>query len=381
MRIGVATVHTPGIRGGAEFLADGLVSALQEAGHPIHRITMPFHFAPPEAAEHALAAWQAQDFSRFDGGRIDRMICLKFPAYALSHPDKRVWLLHQHRPAYDLYGTPHGFAAGDPASERLRAAIRAADQTHLRAARSVHTIARRVSRRLLDDSGIASTPLYHPPADAGRFAAREALPYLLVPSRIEALKRQDLVIRALALTQKPITALIAGDGGQRSAVEALARSLGLDDTRVRFLGPVSRAELIALYGRALAVFFGPRDEDYGYVTLEAMLSGKPVITCSDSGGPLEFVVNGETGVVSDPQPDEIADHLDRLFSDPAHARRLGEAGRARYDSLDISWSNVVEALAGPDPAGKTGPDKMMLHKTRLDKTGPDKTGPDKTGTH
>ena len=92
------------------------------------------------------------------------------------------------------------------------------------------------------------------------------------------------------------------------------------------------------------MFFGPFDEDYGYVTLEAMLSAKPVITCSDSGGPLEFVVPGETGHVVPPEPEAIAQAIEDLAADAALAADMGRNGRAHYESLDINWQNVVQKL-------------------------------------
>lgn len=352
MRVGIATVFTPGIHGGAEFLADGLVAAVREAGHQVHRISPPFFYDAPASAGRALEQCQAMDFMRYDGGLIDRMICLKFPAYAIPHPDKRVWLLHQHRVAYDLFGTAHGWP-DTPEIAALRQKIAAADALSLGgeapgSARAVYTIAERVCSRLRHYSGIESKALYHPPADAEKFRCADALPYIFVPSRLEALKRQDLFLRALARTPTPVNAVIAGDGGLRAQWQELSEQLGLAD-RVRFVGSISRAEMLEYYARATAVFFGPLDEDYGYITLEAMLSGKPVVTCKDSGGPLEFVVDGETGYVTDPEPEAIAAALSRLMEDPAHARTLGANGRARYEAMNITWSHVVETLLADLP--------------------------------
>jgi glycosyltransferase involved in cell wall biosynthesis len=92
------------------------------------------------------------------------------------------------------------------------------------------------------------------------------------------------------------------------------------------------------------VWFGPLDEDYGYVTLEAMLSSKPVLTCRDSGGPLDFVVDGETGYVTAPEPEAIAERLSELAGDPIKAASMGHAGRERYDALEINWEAVVDRL-------------------------------------
>ncbi|MGL5136884.1 MAG: glycosyltransferase, partial [Beijerinckiaceae bacterium] len=167
-------------------------------------------------------------------------------------------------------------------------------------------------------------------------------------SRLETLKRQRLLIAALAQSRSAFTAVIVGDGGDRAACEALVDELDVR-SRVRFLGAVSRDHLLSLYAQATAVFFGPFDEDYGYVTLEAMLAGKPVITCHDSGGPLEFVVNGETGLVTSPDAAAIADALDRMFAEPAHAASLGQAGQAHYRAKGISWDGVVQRLVEAKP--------------------------------
>ena len=77
------------------------------------------------------------------------------------------------------------------------------------------------------------------------------------------------------------------------------------------------------------VCFPAQDEDYGFVTVEAFASGKPVVTCSDSGGPLEFVHDGVEGLVSAPTPEALAS-------------RLGQAGLAAAQAL--TWPRVVERV-------------------------------------
>lgn len=347
MRVGLATVYTPGIHGGAEFLAEGLGDALKAAGHSLHYLRIPFHFEPPTVAHEVMGIAKAMDFSAYDGGQIDHLICLKFPAYLIEHPRKTVWLLHQHRSAYDLYGGPYGWPRGRPETDQLRETIIAADNESLGKV-PVYTIAERVSQRLREYNGIESTALYHPPANAEQFHRSEPLPYIFAPSRVEALKRQELLLRALALTNRRVQIIFAGTGSRLAQAQSLAAELGLED-RVRFVGEVDRDEMIALYAHALAVFFGPLDEDYGYVTLEAMLAGKPVITCSDSGGPLEFVLHDQTGLIGAPHPAAIAHALEELFSDSAKARELGQAGYERYHAMGINWQSVVEALLQHPP--------------------------------
>ena len=96
------------------------------------------------------------------------------------------------------------------------------------------------------------------------------------------------------------------------------------------------------------VIFPPIDEDYGYVTLEAMLAAKPIVTCTDSGAPLEFVQDDATGLIVEPSPQAMARAMDRLWDDRGWAQVLGEAGRKQYDHLNISWAMVVERLLACD---------------------------------
>jgi len=112
---------------------------------------------------------------------------------------------------------------------------------------------------------------------------------------------------------------------------------------VEFLGIVPEAELVALYAACRAALYVPFDEDYGYVTVEAFLSSKPVVTASDSGGPLEFVEHGANGYVAAPEPAALAEAIDRVFElKEPRLRELGEDGRRRVES--ITWDAVVDRL-------------------------------------
>lgn len=339
MKLLVTANLTPFLHGGADAHIVGLSDALRAHGHQVELIRFPFTFAPEASIEGLMAHCEQLDFECPNGQAIDRVISLQFPGYGVRHPEHVVWIMHQHRAVYELYATQNH----TPAMQALKQKIHAYDQRVLARARARFANSRRVAERLAEYNGLDAMPLYHPPALAGQFRCAPAEPYIFYPSRLESLKRQDLLIEALAQAPGSLPVLIAGEGGQRDRYRALAEKLGLGD-RVRFLGRISEAEKIAFYAHASAVFFGPFDEDYGYITLEAMLSGKPVITCTDSGGPLEFVIDGETGWICPPEPAALADCLAAIAADPARAAAMGRAGRARYESLHIDWSTVVDRL-------------------------------------
>jgi glycosyltransferase involved in cell wall biosynthesis len=350
MRIVIATAQVPFVRGGAEILAEGLMHALRAQGHAAEIVAIPFKWYPPERILEQVLACRLLDVSESGGDSIDRVVGLKFPAYLIPHPHKVLWLLHQFRTAYDLWDNPFGDLHHYPNGPQVREAIQRLDQRLIPEARAVFTISKNVSSRLWRYCGIDSIPLYHPPAAFEEFYGAEAEDYFFYPSRLASLKRQALVLQALAATQRPVRVRFAGSADEPQygeELEMLAHDLDIEH-RVEWLGQVTEAEKRVLYAHALGVIFPPVDEDYGYVTLEAMLASKPLITCTDSGAPLEFVLNDATGLIVEPSPQAMAVAMDQLWDDHDLARALGEAGRKRYDSLNISWMTVVERLVSCD---------------------------------
>jgi glycosyltransferase involved in cell wall biosynthesis len=345
MNVVITTVQTPFVHGGAEALADGLLQALRAAGHSAEIVTVPFKWYPAKIIPEQMLACGLFDITDFNGQRVDKVIGLKFPAYLIPHPDKTIWLLHQHRQAYDLWDHPAGLSH-DPMGAHVRTWIQRADHQVFSQCKSVFTIAGNVSKRLRDFCNLESKPLYHPPAGAERFFTGDAGDYVFFPSRITPIKRQSLVIEALARTKHPVRIRFAGKpdtSAYGAELEAQALRLGVAE-RVEWLGLVSEERKRELYAHCLGVVFAPVDEDYGYITLEAMLAAKPVITCTDSGGPLEFVQQNVTGLIAEPEAGALAEALDRLWLDHPRARRLGADGLGHYDKMNISWSHVVETL-------------------------------------
>jgi glycosyltransferase involved in cell wall biosynthesis len=198
---------------------------------------------------------------------------------------------------------------------------------------------------------LTAEALYHPPRLADKLRADSYGNYVLSVGRLEAVKRIDLAVEAIALADSSIRLVIVGDGSNRPKLEERVEALGISD-RVDFAGWVNDDTLIELYAGALGVVYVPYDEDYGYVTLESFLARRPILTTEDAGGPLEFVEDGINGTVCMPEPSAIADAISKLAADRANAARLGEAGYAR--AKQISWDGVVERLVGATGPLTTG---------------------------
>ena len=341
MNIIVTANTVPFIHGGADYHIEGLIEELKIRGHQVESIRFPFQFSPNSEVTNLMAFCESQNYICPNGQAVDRVISLQFPAYGVHHTSHVIWLMHQHREAYDLY-------PDHPTSEQalLRDQIVDYDNRTIAIAAKVYTNSACVSSRLQKFNHIESEPLYHPPHGWQHFYNQEAQDFIFFPSRLEELKRQGLLIEAAVHLKSPVKIIIGGIGGQGEAYQAKIDKLDLAD-KVRLIGRFSEQEKFTYYAQCLAVFFAPKDEDYGYITLEAMLSSKPVITCADSGGPLEFVEDQVTGYVCDPDPKAIARAIDKLYEDKQKAKSMGQAGYNKYHSANISWDNVIETLLRP----------------------------------
>jgi glycosyltransferase involved in cell wall biosynthesis/SAM-dependent methyltransferase len=358
MRIGVLRTQVPFVTGGAERHAANLVKALNTRGFEATEITLPFKWYPGEVlADHILAA-KMIDVSEAEGVVVDLTIGLKFPAYLANHPNRLFWVLHQHRQAYDQWDLGTSDLLDDPQGEALRALIHQEDrQAFENSPHPLYANSNNVAGRLEKHLGLASRALYHPPPNADALRQGSYGDYLFVPGRINPSKRLELSLQALAVSNGSTKLVIAGTAENpdyQKHLHQMAQDLGVS-SRVTWTGAVDDATLIRYYAGARSVVFVPQDEDYGYITLEAMLSGKPVITVTDAGGPLEFITHDIEGLITSPDAHALGAAFDHLSGDATAAERLGQAGLARYRAQNISWDHVVETLTGQSGAGAVEP--------------------------
>jgi len=337
VRVAVAAPQVPFVRGGAELMAEDLVDALRARGHEAELVTIPFKWYPGARALDQAFLWRLVDLTESDGRPIDRLIATKSPAYAVRHPNKVAWVLHQFRQAYDYDRTELGQFSESAEDRATRAAIERLDAVALGEARRVFATSRNVADRLRRFNGIDATVLPHPP-QALPYRTGESEGFVLSVNRLDRAKRIDLLIEA-AKQEPSLRLVITGEGPDRARLESLASGL---DGQVEFAGRVDDERLADLYARCLAVYYAPVDEDFGMVPYEAFLSGKPVVTTSDAGGPLEVVHDRETGVVVAPEPAEIARAALYLGEHADEARAWGSAGKAIAER--VTWDACVDAL-------------------------------------
>lgn len=339
----ICTTQVPFTTGGAESHVAGLRRAFAAAGYNAEVVALPFKWYPPDEIMRGALAWRLMDLSEANGKPIDMIVGMKFPAYLVAHPRKVLWIMHQYRAAYNLVGTAFDDLSTFAEGARVREWIRRCDDRFIPEAKRVFANSQTVADRLRHYNHIASEPLYHPPPRAESLRAGEQGDYIFYPSRLEPQKRQELLIEAMAHVRTPVRCVLAGGARDMAAYEAVVKQHGVGD-RVDLRGFVEEAEIIELYANALGVCYLPFDEDYGYVTLEGMLSGKPVIVARDGGGATEFIEDGSEGLVVEPDARSIAGAIDQLYADRARARAMGERGREKWRAAKISWERVVECL-------------------------------------
>ena len=341
----VVTSHVPMVFGGHLIIARSLVSALKERGYNSDVI-----YTPQNRFGRQLSAYLANrltDVGRTGGDEVvDQIISLRYPSYAVKHPLHVCWLNHRMREYYDLWEDFLGVipTGKGKLKERFRRRLIQRLDHHLlkKNVKSLYVISGTIKKRLETWGGIPSRVLLPPPPLGRDYHTDSYDNFIFTVSRLHKLKRINLLLDAFMLVRDTdVKCLIAGEGDE---YDRLAKRIKDNDLEGRaiLLGRVSDQELADYYARCRAVFFGPRNEDFGFVTIEAFRSRKCVITCSDSGGPLDLVEDGVSGFVTRPDPTKIAERIDQLVADPALAERMGQAG---YEaSLPVTWENVVRTL-------------------------------------
>jgi glycosyltransferase involved in cell wall biosynthesis len=334
MRVAIITpaIHDPERLFGAERLFSGLVGAFQSKAQA-DWIQVPIS---EKRLEGILQGYL--DCFDLDLSAYDLVVSTKNPTFAVQHPNHVCWLVHQVRVFYDRFDDEFGSLPDIALLEKTRGreVIQRLDTLSFQRVRKIFSIGHEPARRLQDYNGFAAEVLYPPAFTQGHYCGSQN--YFFLPGRLHRWKRVDLAIQAMGQLTSDIPLLIAGTGEDEDKIRQLASK----DSRIHLLGFVSDAEMLKLYSDSLAVVFPTREEDFGYVAVEAMLSHKPVIVCKDSGEPARLVQNNRSGFVVDPDPLEIARAMNVLATDRDRAREMGDFGY--HSAPSQSWDEVTQRL-------------------------------------
>jgi glycosyltransferase involved in cell wall biosynthesis len=345
-RVAVVTSTPLFVEGGHLVMARALVQGLRECGHEAELVLTPQNRFGRQGAAY-LAAWLTDVGMSHNNHPIDQVISLRYPSYAVRHPNHVCWLNHTMREYYDQWDA---FSAPLSWKGRIKEGTRRqllhwADHRLLtKNVRKVFTISGAVKARLERWGGIKAEVM-HPPPPQRAYRCEAYGDYIFAVSRLAPLKRFSLLIEALAHPDAAgIRCIIAGEGEEHAVLEHAIVARGLQ-SRVKLIGRIDDRQLVEHLAHCRAVCFPPYDEDYGFVTAEAFSSRKPVITCIDSGGPAELVHDRVNGWVAAPRPDTLAAALREAMEDLPLVDRFGKAGLEQASHM--TWERAVRHLLAP----------------------------------
>lgn len=339
----IALVNTASLffRGGAEILVDDLMMQLQARGHMVDLYRLPFamDFGMP-----LIRLMEASQMLRFDD--YDRVIAFKFPAYCVLHRDKSIWMFHQFRQVYELWGTELGIP-NEAQYIPLRDMVCHLDE-ELRHTRHTFTNALEVGKRLKKYNDISSEVLPPPLENVEKYEPGQTGDYVFYPSRVNSFKRQLLAVEAMQYVKSKVKLIVAGvceDPAYDHRITEAIRKKKLGN-RVQYENRwISNEEKYRWMSNCLgSMYLAYKEDSCGFVSMEAFYCAKPVITCSDSGGTLELIDDQKTGFVCEPDPKSIAKAMDQLYADKKKAAGMGNAARKEIIRRDITWDNTIRRL-------------------------------------
>lgn len=336
----VASGPPNGSVGGAEQHFQGLLEGLRAIGCTAELLYIPANETSFQNILDNHARCAALDLSDFDV-----VISTKAPTYAIRHPAHVMYLIHTVRAFDDMFDDE--FLTPTFENFQERATVHALEFEPILSAKARFANGKETADRLYRWRGMRADVI-HPPLVSNAFRQGPTGDYFFLPGRLHRWKRVDLVIKAVRASSHPLKFKIAGTGEDKARLKRLAEG----DPRIEFLGRIDEEQLIDLYAGALAVPFVPLREDFGYITLEAFASSKPVVTCTDSGEPTRLVRHGDNGLICRPDPLAIKQALETLYLDPELAAEMGRRG-AQVAANMPTWPEVaqrlIDAALSPSP--------------------------------
>lgn len=345
MKVLIVNNMAPFIWGGAEELAKHLEKNIILSGHEAEILRIPFQWEPATRIPSQIML--ARTLQLYDG--VDRVIALKFPAYLIQHPHKTLWLLHQYRQAYDLYDAGQSNLSTSEEHNDIRALIKAADNQAFHECKKVFTNSEVTKERLLKYNQFSKAKVLLPPLnDPELFCDAKLGDYIFAGGRVNPMKRQYLLLEALQYTDKKVKLIIAGPPDCKEYIKTLedrVSQLKLQDRVILDLQFLPRERYAEYVNHARAVAYLPFDEDaLGYVTMEAAVAGKALISATDSGGVLALAKHLQTGWVTEPNPAALAEAMSAAFNSTAQVKKYGKAAKELWQGLGINWNKTIEIL-------------------------------------
>jgi glycosyltransferase involved in cell wall biosynthesis len=340
MKIIIASAIIPFSSGYKSLTEKWFEQRLREYGHQVEFAGIPFSFNYKELISQitALRLYHLEN-------ECERLICTGVPSYLIPHPSKYIWFLNHYCEILDLWDTEPSNTQKDSERLAVREYIMRADDAILPEAKKIYTNSQIMSKRLMDFSSIKSKPLYPPVLKPEQFFCDSYGDYIFYLSRICSSRRQLLAVQAMEYTKTSVKLLLVGKPDDPAYMETIfkyIRDHSLEKKVVILNEFLTEEQKTDYFAKCLAALYIPCEKYFfGFPALEAYYSRKPVVTCTDSGGTDELIIDGENGLQINPDPKMIAESFDKFYTDRQITEKMGSNGFKRIKELDITWDNVV----------------------------------------
>jgi glycosyltransferase involved in cell wall biosynthesis len=301
-------------------------------------LALPFQEWPQEALIRSAMIWRMIDVDQLPLP-AHAVVATQFPSYFIRHPNKIVWLFRNYRPLYDLQDvTTDRYSRQRPDNLQLAQWIQAKDTEFLSECKKILTISSNVRNRLRNYLDLDAEVLFPPSPLQEKLYCSDYEPFVFAPLPHHSHDRADVLIQSMEVLEGDYKVVF---DREEKGLRDLIKSKGLED-RVFLAGRLTEEKLLEYFARCKLVFYAPYDEDYCFPVLEAFGSRKPVITATDSGGPLEFVEHRVNGCIVQPDPVSIATALQEMMEERDWTVQLGESG---FETIrDLTWLQTISRI-------------------------------------
>jgi len=336
MKIALLSASAPLSRDACHSVIDALATRLQQNGHKVEMIYIPFENNADSFLDQMLS-FRLINLASI----VDRLITFQPPSYVVPHPNKVVWLTHHAPISCEASGLGNQQLANTTSWHGIMTRLMHADLVGLGEARAVFAGSRAINEKLKSVGQLASEVLYPPVDRPERFRNSGYGDQIVAIAGGANAREQLLVVDAMRQVRTPVCLCLCG-GEQEFSNEVLEAVARVEPGRIILRSGGLSEELLE---NALALNYLPSNTTFhDYSVLEAACASKPSIVFADSDWSRDFISDGETGLIVDATPQAVAKTFDMLWGDRAAARRLGESAHAEVITSVSGWDAIMAKL-------------------------------------
>jgi len=343
LKIAIVSAYVPFLSQPLLNNIEKLSSLLQEQGHEVEQICLPF-INDTEKLLEQIVTYRLINLT----ATADKVITLNPPAHVLQHPNKINWFIKDWDSYFGIKNYRDGSGSGSLQQDSIYQQIDTVNSRTLKEAKKLFAASKMISEQMKDLDSLKSEILYPPLPYSEYFRCDGYNDEIVCLADLKESSRLILLLDAMRFVKSAIRLRFCAESVDAFHVEKLKEIIikhGLGNRIIFQNKRYTTQEKIDILAAALAgVYLPANDSFYGYSSLEIFHAQKPILTTNDSGSLTELVIDGYNGYIVDPTSQAIAEGLDKLYLDRKKTIAMGECAAQRIIDLKITWKNVMERL-------------------------------------